>query len=162
MVGQEPPIGHEKNYSNRFLVVADYISGSLAWLLQNPVAHERWKPQLSPTDLPRRSLLISARELERWVECNRTRLATLGVVVSFGRTMRIGRRPGPTWASFASRASEGRVIRTPDGCFQFDANRFVDGAVLQHELRTTASFEDIDAFVLLLTSKEPGDRLATG
>ncbi len=98
--------------------------------------------------------VIAARDLEQWVERNRARLATQGVAVWFGSTMRVGRQAGPTWISFVSRTANARVIRTPDGSCDFDARRF-DGALLQHERRTTTTTDDIDAMALLITSPTP-------
>ncbi len=104
---------------------------------------------------------MSPRDLERWVEQNRTRLSTQGVAVWFGTTMRVGRHAGPTWVSFLSRTGDAHVTRNADGCCDFDAHRFRDGAVLQHEHRRATTIEELDAFVLMLTSDPPTDRRST-
>ena len=94
--------------------------------------------------------MISSRELEQWVERNRARLSRQGITAAFGMTIRVGGRAGVTWISFLSRSAEGRVVRAADGCCEFDAHRFADGAVLHDERRSTPTIDDLDGFVLLL------------
>ncbi len=94
--------------------------------------------------------MITAHDLDKWVEQHRTRLTAEGITATFGETMRVDRAAGPTWISFLSRTAEGRVVRRPDGSCEFDANRFKDGAVLLHETRASTAIEDLDAFILIL------------
>jgi hypothetical protein len=95
--------------------------------------------------------VITAHDLDQWVEQHRTRLTVQGITATFGETMRADRAAGPTWISFLSRTAEGRVVRRPDGSCEFDANRFKDGAVLMHETRSTTTVADFDAFALVFT-----------
>jgi len=93
--------------------------------------------------------VITAHDLDQWVEQHRAGLTAQGITALFGTTMRVGRRAEPTWISFASRTAEGRVIRRPDGSCEFDASRFNDGTVVMHESRPTTTIGDLDAFAVI-------------
>ena len=99
---------------------------------------------------------MSRRELERWVEASRERLAARGITVLFGLGPEVGDEGGSSWASFISRRGSGRLVRQPNGGSRVDVYAYSDGLCLKRDRNSHASVQQLEQIADLLTPRTTG------